>query len=339
MVWLIPMHADPSDQPPALTWSSFFTVWTWDWAAISIAIGVVAYAIGVRRLTQRGDRWPVGRTIYWMVGMATLLYATNGALGAYDTVLFSIHMVQHMILAMVAPVFLAQGAPMTLALRVLPVAPRARLVRIVHSRVAKFLLFPPLTTALMIVTPFALYPTGLYDITLRNSFAHDLLHVFMFSSGCAFFWPLLGSDPTPWKLPYPFRILLFFLTMPFHAFIGVMLMGSSTLVSEDWYLSFNRTWGPSPMNDQYLAGGILWATGDLTMFTTMSAMFVLWWRDSQREAKREDRRLDREEALAAAAADRAGAAGTGPAAAGATMPDDVTEAAGSAIRPVSDDGD
>ena len=84
--------------------------------------------------------------------------------------------------------------------------------------------------------------------------------------------------------------------MPFHAFVGTMIMGSRSLIAEDWYLAFNRTWGPSPLDDQYLAGGILWATGDLTMLTTMSAMFLLWFRDSQREAKREDRRLDREEA-------------------------------------------
>lgn len=295
-IWPLPAHAVAGSDVKPLTLLGLLTNWQWDWFAgpmLLLLVGV--YLWGVVVLRRRGDAWTPSRTAFWMVGMAQLAYATLGPLGVYDTVLFSIHMVQHMMLSMTIPVALAQGAPITLALRVLPGRWRAALLWLIHSRLARVILFPPLTTAAMVVMPFVLYTSGVYDLTLRNSLFHDLLHLWMLVMGSAFFMPLIGPDPAPWKVPYPIRILLFFLTMPFHAFIGTMLMGSKTLVAEAWYLSFNRTWGLSPMADQYLAGGILWATGDFTMLGVMSALFLGWYRQSVREARRVDRQLDREE--------------------------------------------
>lgn len=304
----LPLHADPGSRVDPLTLLGFLTRWQWDWVAGPMLLILTgAYVAGVLVLRRRGDAWSVARTGYWLTGMAQLAYATLGPLGVYDTVLFSVHMVQHMMLSMTIPVALAQGAPVTLALRVLTGRVRQALLWLVHSRLAKVLLFPPLTTGVMVVMPFALYPTGLYELTLRNDTYHDLLHIWMLSFGSAFFMPLVGPDPAPWKVPYPIRILLFFLTMPFHAFIGTMLMGSKTLVAESWYLAFNRAWGPSPMQDQYYAGAILWATGDLTMLGVMTALFLGWYRESQREARRVDRQLDREDAARARAAAVGGA--------------------------------
>jgi cytochrome c oxidase assembly factor CtaG len=295
-IWPFPAHATPGEGVPPLTLLGLLTDWEWDWlAGPALLVLVGAYLWGVWVLRRRGDAWSASRTGFWMVGMVQLAYATIGPLGAYDTVLFSVHMVQHMMLSMTIPVALAQGAPVTLALRTLPARLRSLLLWLVGSRLAKVVLFPPLTTGAMIVMPFALYTSGLYDLTLRSDLFHDLLHVSMLAMGSAFFMPLVGPDPAPWKVPYPIRILLFFLTMPFHAFIGTVLMGSKKLVSEEWYLSFHRTWGPSPMTDQYWAGAILWATGDFTMLGVMSALFLGWYRESQREARRIDRQLDREE--------------------------------------------
>ena len=295
-IWPLPLHATPDGGVRPLTLLGLLTNWQWDWFAGPVLLVLVGvYVWGVSVLRRRGDAWSISRTSYWMIGMAQLAYATLGPLGVYDTVLFSIHMVQHMMLSMTIPVALAQGAPMTLALRVLSGRVRSGLLWLIHSKLARVILFPPLTTSAMILMPFVLYTSGLYDLTLRNAVFHDLLHLWMLLMGSAFFMPLVGPDPSPWKVPYPIRILLFFLTMPFHAFIGTMLMGSKTLVAESWYLAFNRTWGPSPMRDQYIAGGILWATGDFTMLGVMTALFLGWFRESQREARRVDRQLDRDE--------------------------------------------
>ena len=301
---LVPMHAKPDDDIIPLVGARYFTAWEFPWLAVlGLLLAAGLYLWGVQRLRRRGDKWPLMRTISFVVlGLGPIAIGTFSFLGVYDTVLFWSHMVQHMLFSMIAPVFIVFGAPATLALRALPKRPRGWLLKFLHSRLAKVLMFPPLTTALMVMYPFGLYMTGLYEITLRNDFAHDTLHLFLVTMGVLFFFPLLGVDPVPIKMPYPIRILLFFITMPFHAFLGVTIMGASRLIAEDWYLAFERSWGMSPMKDQEWAGALMWATGDLTMLAAMITIFVQWLKDSDREAKRVDRALDREDARRARAA-------------------------------------
>jgi putative copper resistance protein D len=202
-------------------------------------------------------------------------------------------MAQHMILSMLTPLMLALGAPITLALRTLPQRPRKWLLSVLHSRVAKVLCFPLVGFALFVLSPWALYFSGWYDATLRSPGLHDLLHLHFILIGSLFFWPLLGLDPVPGRVIYPFRLMLIFLTLPFHAFLGITIMSANKLIAEDWYTSFGRSWPPSPLHDQYIAGGLLWGSGDLIGVVFFAVLFVQWVRESQREARREDRRLDR----------------------------------------------
>ena len=227
--WLIPLHADPGNQPPPLTWLRLLTEWKFDpLFAIPAALGLGLYVWGVWRLRARGDAWPAVRTWSWCLGgIGTASIAGMSALGAYDTVLFSVHMVQHMMLTMITPVFLAIGAPVTLLLRNLGGLGKRRVMAILHSWPLRVLFFPPLATALLITTPFALYLTAIYRFTLDVDWAHDLLHVYMVTVGCLFFFPILGNDPMPHRLPYPMRLLLLFITMPAQAFLGTTIMGSS----------------------------------------------------------------------------------------------------------------
>ena len=260
------------------------------------------YLYGVWRLHDRGDRWPVGRTLSFVVGgMGSFLFATGSGLATYDTSLLSVHMVQHMILSMAVPLFCALGAPVTLALRTLPPRPRSVLLKVLHSRVAKVLTFPPLTFLLYVISPWALYFTGWYDATLHSAFLHELMHVHLVVVGALFFTPILGVDPVPGRVGYPFRLLLLILTLPFHAFLGVTIMGQTELIGGSWYPSLHDTypWLPDPYDDQHLAGGILWGSGDLIALVLVAVLFVQWVRSSMAEARREDRRLDRLERSAA----------------------------------------
>jgi putative copper resistance protein D len=248
----------------------------------------------VRRLRSRGVRWSPWRTAAFVGGgVGSLLIATQSALATYDTVLIWTHMVQHMVLSMAVPIFLALGAPVTLALRTLPPAPRRTLLAALHSRVAAVLTFPVVAGVVFVANPFVLYLSGLYDATLRNPVLHDLNHLHFVLVGALWFWPLLGLDPLPRRIPYGLRMLAVFVTLPFHAFLGVTLMGSSTPIGGDWYAGLGRTWGPSPLEDQEIAGGLLWASGDLVGLAVFAVLFVQWVRSSEREAAREDRRLDR----------------------------------------------
>lgn len=283
---------------PKPSFGAFFSEWSLAPLPFVVTVWAVGlYVAGVVALRRRGDRWPIGRTIAFVgVGMGSFYVATASGLAAYDTTLISIHMVQHMVLSMVVPLALALGAPVTLALRTLPAAPRRWLLAVLHSRVAKVLAFPPLTFVLYIVSPWALYFSGWYDASLSSTYVHEMMHVHLVLVGSLFFWPLMGVDPVPGRVGYPFRVLLTVLTLPFHAFLGVTIMGQEEIIGESHYAALREgpmaAWLPSMADDQHLAGGILWGSGDLVGLVFFGVLFAQWVRSSMREAVREDRRLD-----------------------------------------------
>ncbi len=282
----------------------------WSLAPLPFVVTVWAaglYLLGLRVLRRRGDRWPLGRSLAFGAGIGFFYVATSSGLAAYDTTLLSVHMVQHMVLSMLVPLSLALGAPVTLALRTLPARPRRWLLVVLHSRVAKVLSFSPLTFLLYVISPWALYFTGWYDASLHSAYVHELMHVHLVLVGTLFFWPLMGIDPLPGRVGYPFRVLLTVLTLPFHAFLGVTIMAQERLIGGDWYPSLGNgpmgSWLPDPYDDQHLAGGILWGSGDLIGLVFFAVLFTQWVRSSMKEATREDRRLDLIEARQRAAAD------------------------------------
>jgi putative copper resistance protein D len=268
-------------------------------AGVAILATAGVYLWGLARLRARGDRWPVGRTVGFLAGLGALAFATVSGLAAYDDTLLSVHMVQHMVLSMVAPILLALGAPVTLALRTLPSRPRRALLKLLHTPVAKLLTFPLVTYALFVASPFVLYFSNLYRLTLEHPWLHELAHLHFVVVGCLFFWPLIGVDPLPGRMSYPLRALLMFLSTPFHTVLGLTVMQSAELLGGDWYPNLDLGWA-DPFADQQLAGGILWAGGEFVAVGMLGALVFQWMRQSEREARRIDRALDRAEALAAA---------------------------------------
>jgi cytochrome c oxidase assembly factor CtaG len=296
---LVGAHAElPSGLPP-FGLSRIVTEWGIDPVLTVLTVWVAgSYLYGVRVLRSRGDRWPWSRTLSFVgIGMGAFYVVTSSGLAAYDTTLLSVHMVQHMVLSMLVPLALALGAPVTLALRTLPRRPRAVLLTVLHSRPAKVLSFPPLTFLLFVLSPWVLYFSAWYDASLRSEFVHEMMHVHLVLVGCLFLWPMVGTDPVPGRVGYPFRMLLMVLTLPFHAFLGVTIMNQQDLIAGDWYRSLPMAWLPDPAADQHLAGGILWGTGDLVGVAFFLVLFAQWVRSSMREAEREDRRLDRLERM------------------------------------------
>jgi cytochrome c oxidase assembly factor CtaG len=263
--------------------------------ALLVAAGL--YLAGVVKLRRRGDGWPLARTVLFLgPGLGGIAAVTMSGIEQYDTALLSVHMIQHMVLSMIAPIFLALGAPVTLALRTLPARGRRALLAVVHSRAARILAFPLVAFGFFVVTPFVLYFTSLYELTMRHEWVHELTHAHFIAVGCLFFWPLVGLDPLPGRWPYPARALLMFLSTPFHTVLGLTIMQSKTLLGGDWYPSLHLSWA-DPAADQVVAGGVLWAGGEFVSVTMLAVLVVQWMRQSDREAVRVDRRLDREERL------------------------------------------
>lgn len=287
------------DGPPALTPLRLVTAWELQpviVASLVVAAGLYLYGVRVLR-RRRGVAWSPGRSVAFLGGVGTIGYATLGWMGVYDDTLFWSHMAQHMVLSMVAPIFLALGAPVTLALRALPRRPRGWLSGFLHSLPARLLLNPLVGFALVFGLPFVLYMTGLYEQSLRDDWLHDALHVHFVVAGCIFFWPIVGIDPVPGRFAHPFRLLLLFVTLPAHAWLGISIMTSKTVIAASYYRALARPWGPSLADDQSIGGGLLWAAGDLVGLLVVAALFFQWARADEREAVRVDRHLDRGERL------------------------------------------
>jgi cytochrome c oxidase assembly factor CtaG/putative copper export protein len=268
-------------------------------AAIVMA---VVYLAGVRRLRRRGDAWPMGRTLGWLLGCAALLFATSSGLGRYMPAMFSMHMVAHMLLSMLVPILLVLGAPMTLALRALPTAgrgeppgPREWLLAALHSRVSRFLTHPIVATAVFVVGFYGLYLGGLFDAAVGNHAAHVLMNVHFLLSGYLFYWVVIGIDPTPRQIPQWGKVGMVFASLPLHAFFGVVLMGTKAVLGETFYRSLQLSWHTDLLGDQRLGGGIAWAAGEIPLVVVMIALLIQWRRSDQRTAKRLDRAADRDD--------------------------------------------
>jgi putative copper resistance protein D len=286
------------DGPPTLARLLFD--WRFDLILGSAAIVLaVVYLLGVRRLRHRGDAWPVGRTLGWLAGCATLLLATSSGIGRYGPAMFSVHMGEHMILSMLVPILLVLGAPVTLALRALPPAgrsgpPGARewLLAAVHSPPARWLTHPLIALPLFVGSYYALYFSGLFPAALPEHGAHLLMNVHFLLVGSLFFWPIIGIDPAPRRLPPVARLGIVFASVPFHAFFGVALMSGTTVIGSDFYRALALPWVPDALQDQRLGGGLAWASGELPLLLVVIALLIQWSRHDERSARRDDRRAD-----------------------------------------------
>ncbi|MDQ1725784.1 MAG: hypothetical protein QOG52_2812 [Frankiaceae bacterium] len=299
---ILPLHVGP----PPLTPSGIFTTWHESLLPLlAVVVPSLAYLYGVGRLRGRGVHWPLGRTVAFLLGSAWLAIATMSSLAVYDTTLFSMHAVQHMLLVFLAPIFYAMGAPTTLALRTLPLAWRRRLLALLHSRYLRVISHPVFSWPVFIATPFVLYLSPLYSLSLRNGLVHELIHLHLVVIGCLLFWPLVSLDPVPGRMPHPFRLIIALLILPAHVILGLTIMNESSPIAEPYFRSIGRTTAQM-LSDQNMAGGIMWGTGDVIGLIFLLAIGFQWMRAEERRAVSEDRRLDRLDAANARAADDAG---------------------------------
>jgi cytochrome c oxidase assembly factor CtaG/putative copper export protein len=260
------------------------------------------YLSGVWRLRRRGDDWPPGRTVAWMLGCLTLLFVTSSGLGRYMPAMFSMHMADHMLLSMLVPILLVLGGPVSLALRALPTAGRDDppgmrewLLAALHSRLSRFLTNPVVATVLFIAGFYGLYLGGLFDAAVGSHIGHVAMNVHFLLSGYLFYWVVIGVDPTPRPIPPLAKVGVVFASLPLHAFFGVLLMGMGNVLGESFYRSLHLSWHTDLLGDQRLGGGIAWAAGEIPLVVVMIALLVQWSRSDQRTARRLDRAAERDD--------------------------------------------
>ncbi len=291
----------PGQVVPRPTVARLLLDWSLDpLVALPLLALAVLYLRGRRRIRERGQRWPAQRTGCFLGGLAAIAIALQSPLEAYDTALFSVHVVQHLTLTMVAAPLLAMGAPITMLLMTVPARSRKRIVKLVHSRPVKVIGHPLIAWVLFTLTLYALYFSPLFDLSLRNRPVHDLVHLHFIAVGLLFWWPVVGLDPTRWRVHHLARVLYVFLMVPFHAFLGVAIMNSGTLLAPS-LAGFVRSWGPTPLADQQAGGAIMWGAGDIISLVSVIAILAAWASYEEKVAAREDRRLARERAARAKA--------------------------------------
>jgi len=269
-----------------------------------LILAVALYIQGVVVLSRRGDKWPVGRTVSFALGISAIDFATSGGLGVYAHFAFSWHMVAHMVLGMIAPIGIVLGAPITLALRTLPQSRdgiergvRGLLLTALHSRYARIITNPVVALAIFDGSLFALYFTNLFGGLMQSHQGHLFMSVHFILAGILFFHVIVGVDPNPRKVPHLVRIVILFAAMSIHAFFSVALMSTTTLIDGGYFESLQRPWSLDLLADQRAGGAIGWAMGEIPILIALVATFIQWMRDDSHEAKRIDRNTARMAAL------------------------------------------
>jgi putative copper resistance protein D len=289
-----------SPLPPEFTIDMWFTGWDVDilWA-MGCALGLFFYLAGVWRMHRRGDRWPIHRTVFWTLGLLMLVWVTCGPINLYQDYLFSVHMLGHMILSMAIPLLLVSGAPVTLALRAIHKRDdgtrggREWIMWAVHSPFSRVVTHPFVAAGIFIGSLWAFYFTDIVRWVMYEHLGHEWMIIHFLIAGYLFTLSLVGVDPVPYRLPYPGRLITLIAIMAMHAFFGIAIMMQEGLMVAEWFGSMGRTWGPTPMEDQYIGGGIAWSVGEIPTVIVAITVAIQWSRNDTKVQRRNDRHADR----------------------------------------------
>ncbi len=288
--------------PPAPTFVDVVLAFRFD--ALFLAACVVAavlYVAGVVRLRRRGDAWPVLRTVSWLVGVAIVLWTTNAGIAVYAQVSVGWHMVQHMTMTMMAPIFLVLGAPATLGLRALKPAhgtergPREWLVWFLHSWVTRVLTNPFYVFIVYVIGLYGLYFTPAFGWLMGSHVGHVAMQLHFIVSGYLFYWVLIGIDPRPRPLPYWARFVMLLLALSVHGFFAVALMMGTQPLAIEWYGLVQPPWITDTMEDTLDGGQVAWGLSEIPSIIVLIVIAVQWARSDEKEARRSDRQADRDD--------------------------------------------
>lgn len=288
--------------PGAPTFISYVFGWHPEWTMLSASLVALAlYLTGVRRLIRENVNWPIMRTVSFTLGIALVAWATSSGISKYAMISFASHMIQHMMLSMLAPIFLVLGAPITLALRALPTTSdhsirnaRQWIISLLHSRYAMFIGHPLIVLAIFTFGLYGMYFTPLFGSLMSSHTGHLFMEVHFLLSGALFAFIVVGVDPAPREIPAIARLLLVLVAISLHAFFAIAIMQSTVPIGNSWYSQVRPPWISNPLDDTYTGGGIAWAIGEIPSLVLMVLVAVQWARSDAKLAARQDRQADRD---------------------------------------------
>lgn len=259
-------------------------------------VALIAYLLGVRALRRRGSRWPWHRTVNFVAGIVTVLLVTATQVMGYGMVLFSIHMLQKMVLTVVSAMLLMLGAPVSLAIRALPrhgwgALSRRLLLRALRCKVARVLAHPVVTTVIFVGSLYGIYFTPTFDFLMRSWWGNVAMLLFFLGTGLLAFGGAFALGPWPHRASAPIRIAELGLPGPLHAFFAVALMMASAPVVRT-FANPPAGWGIDVMTDQLAAGNIVWGFGEVPSVIAFVIVYLQWSRSEETLTKVSDRRVD-----------------------------------------------
>jgi cytochrome c oxidase assembly factor CtaG len=260
------------------------TDWQWRFWPADVALAVIlavgaVYLWGVRRLHARGRRWPVRRAASFGAGLIVMVVAVVSGVASYDTSVFTVHVIQHLLLMMVAPPLLAMGAPVTLALQASSRPTQTGLLRLLRSSPVAVISMPLVAAGLYYAAMYVDLGSSFYRYSVVHPLVHDASHVVMFSLGYVYWWSILGFDRTSRQLPLPVRVGGLVVGMPFEVFLGIALLSSRSSIAAQHTLS-----------DTHAGGGAFWVLSMLITGAGAGVLLLQWMRQEERRGVREDRR-------------------------------------------------
>jgi putative copper resistance protein D len=275
----------------------------------AVAVPLLAATLGwlaiVRRVRRLHPGRPVAlvRSAAWFGGLAAIAIALLSGVERYDTTLFSVHMVQHLLLMLVAAPLLALAAPITQLLRAAsPGVRRRRLLPILHSTPVSTLGHPVVAWLAFTLVMWVSHFSPLFDLALEDRGVHTIEHAVFLGAALVFWWPVVAADPAPRRLSYPVRSLYLLLQMPLNSFLGMAITFAAAPLYAH-YATLGAPYGISPLADQQLAGGIMWLGGDVVFIAGVLAVVAAWMRHAERDAPAADRRADADRARISERAD------------------------------------
>ncbi|MDY3127201.1 MAG: cytochrome c oxidase assembly protein, partial [Corynebacterium sp.] len=258
-----------------------------------------AYGYALYMNKQRGLDWSAWRTTWFMLGALSLTVVMSTGIGMYIPALYSMHMLGHMVLSMVIPLFLVLGAPLTLVMQAFepgqPGTPSLHdwVVAFVHSKTLRYLTHPVVNLLQFLVVFYALYLSfDFYHLAISEHTGHVLMNWAFLVSGYVYFWEVVGPDPLPHRRPTLIRLGVLFASMPIHLFMGVYLMQLTEILGVEYYQQLGLPWNPDLLADQRVGGGVAWGFGQFPLALVFGKLFLDWLRDDRSEAVSHDLKAD-----------------------------------------------
>ena len=285
--------------PPEPSPSLLITGWEFDPVFILVAGAVTWWYVATARAVGKrypASPWPRKRSAFFLSGVGVAAFAVMSPFAAYDVVLFSVHMWQHLLLMMVSAPLLLLGTPITLLLRSVSSKTRREvIIPFLHSRAVRVITFPVFAWLAFTFTMWGSHYSPLFNAALENVWIHRFEHMLYVTVALMFWWQAIAADPTPWRMPHPVRLLYVFLQMPQNTFLALSIYDTQRVLY-DHYATTVRTWGPTPLEDQQLAGITMWVIGDILFLTAVAFIIAGWVKHEEFEGKRQDRARAREKA-------------------------------------------